>query len=320
MLIRYLIVLLVTSTAKLGFATITCDTFKKLSHDREYFYELLASWPQLPTTKNPSVATIKNQIGLTLENPRPIERFEVLNTAWDEVESSANIIAKAQAEMTLVRWSTFREAFRNSINDFQKQIGGRDYAMLVPARSSSNNSPKSNHFLSGIAVIEEGLRPKRIVQSFRELEGIRNLVIIDDGSYSGWQLQETIDNFIMVSPDGMPLHIHLVVPYVSKIAKSRVEPFLVYNARVSWYDQNLIRSVEDVDWPKGDVVNIEDVLHLTIFEHKIPDNLSTLPVKVKIGGKWYSNTENEGLLSFEPRYKEPLQMTDLSELMNFVNK
>lgn len=298
-----------------------CSLLQSLQQDKDYFNRLLEEWPRSSVATLPG-EHITNGIGLTVNKPKKIVKVLVKNTSWDGDISDFPVIAAAMEELELVSWTTFRKKFQASIAAFKSAIGQQEYALLVPSRGRFKLSPqKSNHYFSGVAVMEEGLRPRRIVKNYQELQGISQVVIVDDGSFSGWQLHDIIKGFLDEAPEPSHLGIHLVIPYVSQMARLRVQLKGSRGTTIQWYQQELIRQANSVDWPNARIVNVDPELHLTIFQHKLPDNISAFPIEVLTeDGDWYSNNIlSESPSLFVPEYRKPGAFAFLSDFMDVIN-
>lgn len=304
-----------------------CSLYEKLKGDQDYFNRLLANWPR-DLTPNFPTPVITNSIGLVKAKPKKVVSFRVSNTSWEGPPSDFHVIAAAYDAIDFVSWATFQQKFQASIDEFKATIGQQEYAIFVPSRYGGNKddklyvtSPKSNHYFAGKAVIEGGLRPSRVVKSYEELTDISHLVIVDDGSYSGWQLHGTIHDFFQAASHPLRINIHLIVPYVSHAARVRVQLSLPAESQIFWYQQELIRQASEVNWPYASNGNVDMDLHLTIFEHKLPDTISTFPLEVQLeDGQWYSNMPSGSAPTFVPEYKKMSQFIFLEKMMDIINR
>jgi len=221
-------------------------------------------------------------------------------------------------QISLVRWAEFQKNFQISVQQVQEAIGEREFALYSMFRGTNNRmKPKSNHFFSGKAVIEEGLRPQRIIESWDDLGDIQDLVIVDDAAYSGTQLNHIVTLLLARAPVDTEVRIHLVVPYASNAAKRKVIPGCS-QCKVIWYDQALIRQAIDITSPWLSA-GVDLSLHLTVFEHKLADSISTFPIQVTTeDGMKYSNIITNSAPPFSPEYSKRENFYPLSTLMQWL--
>lgn len=329
MVSRFMVILLTLWPRYMWANDLTCETMQVLSQDRDYFNQLLKRHQE-----SPDGHPIATEIGLSSKSPARIDSWEVLDTSWENSIAPSQLRDAVSREIDLVSWESFQTEFQASIAKFKTKISGEPYALFVPAPEFSlQGSVKSNHYFSAKAMIEGGLRPRDVVTNVQDLGDIKNLVLVDDGSFSGTQIKVYLSNLFGILPKNSNINVHLVVPFVSKKAKARVGE--MNYPSITWYDTKLIRVAEDIEWPYDYRFQINMALHLTVFEHKIPDRLSTFPIKVRtIDGNWYTNApykinsdpnawlnagSSDSPRLYFPEYKEEANFVPLSELMGMVN-
>lgn len=302
-------------------SVLPCNVLDIIEEDREYFQSLLASWPYEDFEVG-LLPVRTGQIGIIFQEPQSIVSVRALGTSWLGESSSPDILEQASREIDLVTWGEFKSSFRSSVGDFRVGIGNQDYAMFIPEEVGDIGGIKSNHFFSGKAIFEEGLRPRMVVSHVSSLATIKNLVIIDDASYSGFQLSAHLDEFFSELSGLDDIHVHLVIPYVSRFAKDFVENrFDFIGVKLHWYDTGLVKAAGEVKWQPGSFSNIDRDLHLTIFEHKLADSVSTFPILVKTrDGDFYSNSDQLGIEKFKPVYKDSKNFLMLTTLLDIANQ
>jgi hypothetical protein len=103
----------------------------------------------------------------------------------------------------------------------------------------------------------------------------KNIVIVDDASYSGTQILSIILD--LQSPS--QTHLHIVVPYISDRAMKNINEAVgdVDVGKVSFHSNRRIDHIENVKIEEeiNDPVasrQIKELEHLTIFSHKIADS------------------------------------------------
>jgi predicted nucleic acid-binding Zn-ribbon protein len=103
----------------------------------------------------------------------------------------------------------------------------------------------------------------------------KNIVIVDDASYSGTQISATI---IDLQPPAQT-HLHIVVPYISNIALNKLKETIddSHSSKFSIYSTKSIKHITDIEIEEeiNDPVascQIKELGHLTIFSHKIADS------------------------------------------------
>lgn len=310
---------------------LNCSNFALIQKDRAYFRELLANWNRLDESN-----IIPNEVGLSRKAPENIEAWSVIDGSWHGDGSTQATRIKLAQELDFVDWQSFQQKFSDSSQKFKTAIGQRHYAFLVPPGGSAFlGSSKSNHYFSGKAIIEEGLRPHKVVKHFRELDGIQELVIVDDGSFSGSQIIQNLNDFFAGVSGATKLKVHMLIPFVSQQAKDLVKLLRKGKLSIDWYDTAVIRRASDVYWTPEELSTVDTNLHLTFFEHKIPDQLSTFPlIVVTKEGNTYTNSlgkftpssldsrgsnQEELPMLFVPEYKMDENFYPLSQLVDALD-
>lgn len=325
-------------------------TVQTIKHEKTYFKNLIANWPKSEVGSE----SIPNSFGISLSEPKritkPTENIEVLGTNWYpdrrdfKIKLKLNSIVEEQIQKNFVSWDSFQEKFRDSVAAFKNYAEKNDiqeYAVFVPSRGSIQQGPiKSSHYFTGKAILEEGLRPKKIVKHNTELGDIKHVVFIDDGAYTGIQIRNTITNFMLGAEE--PVELHLIIPYASEAAKKAnfgpQNQLIASGNDPHWYDQVTIKRSADVF--RDEILKNPDLidrnLFLLVFEHKVPDDISTFPLKVTTSKGIFTNLPpktvagrpnpqyfpefdlfgNSDIDSFKAHYKDRNNFVDIRDLID----
>lgn len=135
----------------------------------------------------------------------------------------------------------FEEAFRCTVQDFNKDIGTTDYMVY------GSDPQKSEFWMASLALKHLNTLPREVTAHrntiLHENLTVRNVAIFDDGIYSGVQMRETLSEMGGALnkrfPDGN-FKIHIVVPYI--IDESRLANIRLKNGSILRSDQIKIHS------------------------------------------------------------------------------
>lgn len=254
-------------------------------------------------------------------SPDPEKVREWIDAHSPELRDMARALAE---NITYVTQSELEEALEKSLAALNEKLDGPFGVFINGAEF------KSNSWMFRIAA-EKGLREpeagtmhsKNIEDWMLENPGIEDIVIIDDGSYSGTQLEgqiRMIRNRMMVAD--RKVRIHVVVPYMTNAAVRKIMAQRDEVTDVELYSPNIIESVSEIfdrltakdpgyygpifEQVKKVYIGADSAeTALTYFQSKKPDIYSTLGVWVKKGadGKQVmdSATVLEGVVADEQK-------------------
>ena len=211
---------------------------------------------------------------------------------------------------SFVDYEEFEIQFNNSVEIFLNKIGEKKYAVYnwVHEDSMGEVKVKSGNWLIGKAILETDLLPEAIVYdkyNYSNLPSqVKDIVIIDDGSYSGNQLSLLVENVISDLKNNdlrIDSHkIHVIVPYMSELAKNEVNEFSE-QIHIEFYDVQEIYVTDKTEmWGNQQIGGVP----LTVLEHKIPDSDSGFYYQMQFEGSddWIDNEDQDVFYKQEKDY------------------
>lgn len=228
----------------------------------------------------------------------------------EETRQTANWIA---SQLRHISFSEFLQNLENSIMDFNHQLvelGSPAYAIILGTslgEAGYRREPKSNLWVSRLAfpILEQ--EPRRIeYDASRARSSITHFVIIDDASYSGNQIFQTLlFNIQRLLPTWFlddPMTFHLVIPYMTQHAQDLIRQEVTERfpgvVNLIFYTQEILPTFREItirEWVEQGVSEEEALAEYKIlaaefgipsvsdaepsviyFDHKLPDSYSTL--------------------------------------------
>ncbi|MCK5492510.1 MAG: HAD family hydrolase, partial [Candidatus Omnitrophica bacterium] len=228
--------------------------------------------------------------------------------------------------ISYINQEEFENALDESIKEFTNNIKEKPYIVLLP--KYDNRPIKSNHWCYELAR-EKGFflsaiisdKTKILISEIRE-KGIRDVVIIDDASYSGSQVREKIMNFLdkleEENIDRSEINVHIIIPFMTLIAENRIRKkfknkmndIYIYRQRKieTIYEifQSVVKKYPDRRNEFNDFLSLIRKTYgigssisknftsrtLTYFQHKIPNGLAILaPISQEMcDNNYFENT------------------------------
>ncbi len=282
----------------------------KRSEVRDVEGRELATLPQEPLV-DMSIDPVKadEYVNAHPESLRPMARFLVDNT-------------------TYINNFQFKKALGESVQKFKMEIGARPFvASLLGAQNGEPGEQKSSGWVYDVARSREiGLPEPAFINSGKaermgtaidavttlmKNERINDVVYIDDASYSGTQLVDWLNAFMVMMKIEMDesgsanqkkrqVNVHLLVPFMTNAAKKNVEDMVrsfesKYPGifKIQFYDVRQMETAEERLARVEDVVerqilknSIKKVYQenslqkaMSYFQHKVPDYKSVPSAK-----------------------------------------
>ncbi len=227
--------------------------------------------------------------------------------------------------VTRITQDDFEHELRRALSQFQAKIGDKPYVsiQLRDTGGGLSDVAKSNEWVHDLAVEFNMFKPQASVlrdDVWRWLiqnPEVNDIVIMDDGAYSGVQIGKLIATLVRAATndEGLrkrvnALRFHVVVPYMTNRAKDWIndtrDPYgSSVSPHISFYSPQVISSMGELLRKAEKVIGynrvndfreiIENITKaslysftLTYFDHKVPDAVSVL------SGEW--SRANETIL------------------------
>ena len=225
--------------------------------------------------------------------------IENLEKSCEDTEYKDNLIDlfRSILENTVhIDFRKFLKHLKASVETFEKQfkdnrlITNKDFILYVP--HPDKNSPineKSNYWVSQLVYHLLKIKPMEIVsktglQKYYSGSGYKkelNILICDDGSFSGKQMSVVIED-VIYNPSYMTFWIefHIILPFITKNAKKRLMEIRETLKKDIRFKRKIVHiniySNYEIIKNEGLGYLYEDEYRASIyFDHKIPDDLST---------------------------------------------
>jgi hypothetical protein len=215
-----------------------------------------------------------------------------------------DLISKILINTKYVSFFEFMQNFKSSLSDFELKLlnysENKSYILHIPNPTKHINeiTEKSNYWISQIAYhllnikpslisfSEDDLKNKLIYLSKIKQEYI-NILLCDDGIYSGKQMSAVISKVIMSffnfqnseKLKNIKLMIHIICPYITNYALDNFDKF--NNTKI--YYQKIIKmtkeimSEDDIKYINSHNILVSPNSSPIYMEHKMPDFMSSIP-------------------------------------------
>lgn len=235
---------------------------------------------------------------------------------------AANLVVE---NITHIGMEEFENSLKETVDDFNNLIGDEKYVSVIA-------DGKSNQWVAELAWPDLKNLPSYVgntgffdsdkgkigkLVDFLKTNNIKKIAIFDDAIYSGQQVHSLVEQFKEVGLDD--LQFIVAVPYVSTYGEERLN---AAQENITFCKHKKIESVTELipdEKIQKKILEIEDfkyITHeedmgdlstrtLTYFDHKVPDNVSTL---------------NFNRLSFIPTTIEPYKGNYLSSYIEYLVK
>jgi hypothetical protein len=221
------------------------------------------------------------------------------NSTIKELEKlKKNLILKVIDEIikntTHINFSTFIKELNLCVKEFEKK-SLRAFSLYIPnPHDSATNSftktdieKKSNYWVSQIVYNMLKQKPNEIIfdnNEFKKSEGELNIILCDDGVFTGMQFYETIYNLREKYTD--KLNLHLIIPYMSEIGRDNIlkhTRFTVGHSKIPpsiyFYTTQNIKSFRFPSYETS--LSSPGNKYLFYFDHKLPDSITTIDMFFK---------------------------------------
>lgn len=226
---------------------------------------------------------------------------------------------------TYVKFQEFKSALLESFQGFRQAIGEKPFYLLLPAGKIG-----SEHWL--VALLWPELRKLNLLEIIDEntslpLEGVNNILIVDDAIYSGNNTLAKIDMFLnkyrpvstlnTVGSAGKHFKFHILIPYISTFGTQSILDFCrelptectIYGIYYLPALPSIIRIPFNHDQLyQGFGIELID-LPAIYFDHKVAGPMSTFST-IYLEGK-YPGGEYGSLLKVLPSREKIHQLEDL---------
>lgn len=224
--------------------------------------------------------------------PIPIRRYPINKDKLDELEKILKEkIDKKDPDCStkdLEDFYDYKNALNNisfvdlikglydSVEKFEKDIGDNKYTLglLNPYLEELKN--KSNYWISQIIYNMLSKKPNEIINEYNATH--ENILICDDGSYSGNQIfKDTLHAQILKWHEKVPKNIYIIIPFLAKTEsllnlKDNFLKTILKNLKDRKQKDINIKYYTNFDIPIPK--NMENITG-TYLDHKMPDNMST---------------------------------------------
>jgi hypothetical protein len=196
-----------------------------------------------------------------------------------------------------VSFYDFIKNFKSSLFmfEFQMQNNKSNYILHIPNPTANINGikEKSNYWTSqmayhlleekpswGITFLEDDLikRFEYLLQINKNTDFI-NILLCDDGIYSGDQMHKVIQKLNNNSPNNVKLIIHIICPYITNYAMEKLSVFnniIIYNTNIIKMTKEII-STNDIKYINEQNIFVSLNSSPIYMEHKMPDFMSSIP-------------------------------------------
>lgn len=282
--------------------------------------------PRDTTTLNPQLLDQGAKVGIVSDPLPPLRSNAIIKELadeWVEMHPAENraIAQKFLSNIRNYSFEEFVEGLSNSIERFNLNLMSlppeeRDYILLIgPWNSRTNIETRSNSWVASLS-LKYLAHPPTLIMNYNnqikqaDCRNISRFLFVDDASYSGAQICNTISDVKIDLPATSEVTIHFVIPFISYYARKRIIREIEANRKVNFVIEkhtlfpnieriftreeriqlNKIRGVGEFN--QNRLEEAGSSLSLTYFEHKIPDAMST-----------FTETLERGQLLAGPYYK-----------------
>lgn len=242
--------------------------------------------------------------------PRPISgnTIDVVQAEeWIDAHPTPETQKAARAIINSIRHISqeeFEEKLKKTLDIFNNSLGTEKYALLV-------ESKKSSYWVSQLALPNLKFLPEQIYSfdnSGDSVDGnIRRFLYIDDASYTGTHVEEYMRAVAnLIEKHNIPaseVELDVVLPFISDKAKNTIaELQKQYGFKIQVFSNDKIelmtekitdKQVLDTirrmyghvfhDFSEESINNLFNNMSLTYFDHKIPDEVTTLESALRYG-------------------------------------
>lgn len=205
------------------------------------------------------------------------------------------IAQKMVQNLHYVSFADFLAALNLIVTRFNQQIGSEPFIIVVAGSSKKAKEGCSDRWVPAIALQHTELNPPSNITTIAELPlalvsnpNIKNILLLDDATYSGAQMSETISSIIntlggIQTLNTMYLNIHIAIPYYTKEAMDQIssKPPYLHKLQINFIGHQPmptmleIIGVENFEYLKK--IGTQDIYPrqtLTYFDHRLADHWS----------------------------------------------
>ncbi len=232
----------------------------------------------------------------------------ILFNAWVNAHQRCyvNVLQKLKKKIVHITFSDFRTALIKSLNDFLKNRPSKFICLVEPG--------KSQKWVTELAMVKN-LKAEKYVRLGEEganllkfsllkldyepaIESFRNVVILDDGSFSGNQMSNNISAASRIISEffGIKPQFFVVVPYMTKCARKKIEKLGNKGIKLKIFTNKQMETVAEA-FEKEELEKIRKLFWKNLeqkqalekarttalfwFDHKIPNSMSFPEVLAK---------------------------------------
>lgn len=210
---------------------------------------------------------------------------------WHKFNSKRHHIARKIADnINYISFEKFLLGLKETINDFNARVQG-PYLLWIPQDSDRKKEGCSDLWTAGLAFEYCGLRrPEAIIRSdklvdyLKEHPAIKDILVLDDASYSGKHIAEQIafdfeDPVNTSVPGGVAnFKLYVGIPFMTSRSESRLlgseTIFLLHHSQI----KSIGEIFDNQNIEVSDGYRLTTFLTTTYFDHKFADFLSVLQV------------------------------------------
>jgi hypothetical protein len=196
--------------------------------------------------------------------------------AWKKMHKGRyfDLACRVADIMTYISYKEWCCALQSTCSEFERRVDGRKYVIVVDDLLNISCGTKSAPWVVQHALKFLNNKPTHIVPSSRVSEVERDAAVwlLDDAAYSGMQICQNLQ--LLIEMGVYPKNIYVGVPFLTDVAKQKVT-----NKSVNLLKAKRLETLTDFFTPdeiKLIVIKPNPGITATVFQHKIPDPLSSL--------------------------------------------
>jgi hypothetical protein len=215
--------------------------------------------------------------------------------------SILEIIDEIIINTTHINFSTFIKELNFCIKEFEDFVSKsltqkfNSFILYIPnppdsatnSFTKTNIEKKSNYWVSQIVYNMLKEKPTEIIfdnNEFKKSEKELNIILCDDGVFTGMQFYETIYNLRQKYTD--KLNLHLIIPYMSEIGRDNI----LQHTRITFVHSKTppsiyfytTQNIKSFGFPSYKTpLSSPGNKYLFYFDHKLPDSITTIDMFFK---------------------------------------
>ncbi|MCI5051948.1 MAG: hypothetical protein MRY21_02275 [Simkaniaceae bacterium] len=215
---------------------------------------------------------------------------------------SKKLLRKVLSNVEHIDFGAFEARLNYCVHNFLDSIeeGSEFLALVEPGKSQTWVTQLARHHgLAPTAAVRMGEKSADSLQyalgvlnasspMVETLKGPSNIVILDDGAFTGKQMSDNIKAantiFRRIYGARAEPHFHVIVPYVTEVARVRIEGLRTEGVKLTLHYSKIMPTLSTLFQSKADKSLLPGLLGvgkerldstaLTYFDHKIPNSMS----------------------------------------------